>query len=446
MSLKYRLIILTVAVFVVVAGVGTLLAVHGARRLARRQAQSRLRSAVAALADSAAPLTDEVLDRLAPVLDARVLVIADPAGGAAEVLAHSGGDWPWRSLAEGWAGPRPPVSPQPAGEGQRYHFAAASRANPATGRSVQVMLFVDEQEVDRWSGVILNQYLFILAITSVVLAMGMYAVGWRLVGRVRSLGRRVDATLPEDPAGARRGGDEVSQLAAAFEDLRGRLDRSRERLVAQQRLATAGKIASSVAHEVRNPLQAMKLTLEMMRGQSTPAEAEGFDLVLGEIDRLGLLADELLVLAGKDTRRVERVELAGEVRETLRLMNLQLRQRQIEARVALPELPAVSMDRSRCRQLLLNLLLNAVEASPRGGAVRVSAEKADGEVTVRVADSGPGFPEAVASGQAEEFYSTKATGAGLGLSICRRIVAEAGGRMRLYNDRGAVAEVVLPVA
>ncbi|KPK83870.1 MAG: hypothetical protein AMJ81_07140 [Phycisphaerae bacterium SM23_33] len=105
------------------------------------------------------------------------------------------------------------------------------------------------------------------------------------------------------------------------------------------------------------------------------------------------------------------------------------------------------MDPSRCRQLFLNLLLNAAEASPRGGTVRVRAEARHKSIAVRIADSGPGFPQPVLADQAEEFFSTKTAGAGLGLSICRRIVAEAGGELKLYNtEAGAVAEVMLPVA
>jgi len=83
---------------------------------------------------------------------------------------------------------------------------------------------------------------------------------------------------------------------------------------------------------------------------------------------------------------------------------------------------------SRCRQLLLNLLVNAAEASPRGSGVAVGGAARSGSVIVRITDGGPGFPEEILPGREEEFFSTKATGAGLGLSICRRIVTEAGGR------------------
>ena len=102
----------------------------------------------------------------------------------------------------------------------------------------------------------------------------------------------------------------------------------------------------------------------------------------------------------------------------------------------------------------MNLLLNAVEASPKGGTVRVegaveeAAEAGAGSVVLRIIDAGPGFPPEVLSGQAEEFFSTKSSGAGLGLSICRTIVEQAGGRLSLSNSPagGAIAEVRLPLA
>jgi signal transduction histidine kinase len=201
-----------------------------------------------------------------------------------------------------------------------------------------------------------------------------------------------------------------------------------------------------VAHEVRNPLQAVRLTVQMLREQRRPEDRAGYDLILGEIDRLNLLTDELLVLAGKAELRAEPLDLPRELHETLRLMQFQLNQRDIRTELDLPPLPPVRMDRNRCRQLLLNLLLNAAEASPRGGLVRVECRLGDAAVVVRIADSGPGFPPEVLSGAAEEFFSTKTTGAGLGLSICRRIVQEAGGQLRLHNAAGgAVAEAVLPV-
>lgn len=445
MSLKYRLILLTLVIFAGTFAFGAVLGIAGAKRLAVGQLHQRLQRWASALAASSVPLNNEALDRLAPLLGAHILVIADPSPSGPEVVAHTGGDWPWERLGLIYFGQFPaPRSPEATGGG--HYFAAADRFDRATGRHLRVVVFADASVVGESTRAMVVGYLTVLGVASVLLAIGTYVVGLGLVRRVNRLAETVDATLAEGPAARTRGGDELKRLARSFDELFARLESSRQRLAAQQRLATAGKIASMVAHEVRNPLQAMRLTVQMLAARSAPDARAGCDIVLSEIDRLTLMTDELLVLAGKDTRHVESVDLRRELDETLRLLAHQLRQRDIRTESDLPELPPVHMDRNRCRQLLLNLLLNAAEASPHGGTIRVSGQAGDGEAIVRIADHGPGFPPPVLAGQAEEFFSTKTTGAGLGLSICRRIVEEAGGELRLCNaDGGAVAEVALPV-
>ncbi|MDY7010149.1 MAG: ATP-binding protein [Planctomycetota bacterium] len=441
MSLKYRLIILTVLVFAVTFGIGTLLGARSARRLAEGQLQSRLANSAYALVSSGAPLSDDVLARFAPLLDAEIMVINSSGG----LLARSSADWPWDEICENVVestDPDPPVL----AAGRVYYHAASPGRLPATGEEINVILLADETAIAGPTRTILRGYLIILGVTAVLLAIGMYVLGLGLVGRIKRLNRTVDEAFSDEPVHAERRGDEINRLSAAFGDLLARLNRSRDRLASQQRLATTGKIASSVAHEVRNPLQAMRLTVQMLREKSPPDAHDGCDLILGEIDRLGLLTDELLVLAGKASPRVEKLNLSDELDETVRLLQFQFRRRDIRVEVGLPpDSPTVQMDRNHCRQLLLNLLLNAAEASRHGDAIGVTAKADADEVILRISDSGPGFPKEVLEGQSEEFFSTKTSGAGLGLSICRRIIAEAGGRLKLYNsDNGAVAEVILP--
>ncbi len=441
MSLKYRLIILTIVVFAVTFGVGTLLGVRAAGRLAEAQLQSRLANSAAALADSGAPLNDDVLARFAPLLNAEIMVLDEKD----ELLAHSSADLPWDEFRGNLVAVAVRFNPFRAA-GRRYYYASAAGRFSATGEKVTIVLLTDQTALAGPTRTILRGYLVILGVTSLLLAVGMYVLGLGLVGRIKRLNRTVDEAFSDEAGQAKRRGDELKRLSGAFDDLLGRLERSRERLLAQQALATTGKIASSVAHEVRNPLQAMKLTVQMLREKSPPDARDGCDLVLGEIDRLGLLTDELLVLAGKAAPRVETVDLASELDETVRLLRFQFRQRDIRVEINLSgAVAAVRMDRNHCRQLLLNLLLNAAEASPHGAAIRVVGRADADGVILQITDGGPGFPKEILEGRAEEFFSTKTTGAGLGLSICRRIVAEAGGRLKLYNsDTGAVAEIILP--
>jgi signal transduction histidine kinase len=443
MSLKYRLILLTIAVFAVAFGGGTLVASRTARRLAESQLRRRLDRSAEALADSPAPLNEDVLARFAPVLGASILVL-DAEG---RPVAASG-PLPGAEVAEAVAATAEATGGAVETSAGRFYWAEARRRLPRPPGELTVILLAEESAVTAPARAILRWFLLILCLSATVLAAGSYAVGLLIVRRLDRLGRRIDQTLAERPAAtpARRG-DEIGRLGQAFDDLLARLARSRDRLAAQQRLATAGKIAASVAHEVRNPLQSIRLTAEMLRESAGPGEREGVDLIIAEMDRLNLLTEELLLLGGKGDRRVGDVDPAAELAETLRLIKLQLRQRELTVQTDLADLPPVRMDPSRCRQLLLNLLLNAAEASPRGGRVDIRGRREGDRVVLEIADAGPGFPAEVLAGDAEEFFSTKTTGAGLGLSICRRIVAEAGGRLHLANrDGGGLAEVRLPVA
>ena len=432
--------LLTVLVFVLTFGLGTLLGLYGARRLAQQQLLSRLFNSATALAGSSAPLNEEVLSRFAPLLDAEIIVL-DTNG---QIIAHSAGNLPWEEI-------RQKLTYHPRIKGiitinhQRYYYATATGRIPATAKPVSIVLLAGQSYLDKPIRTILNGYLIIIAATSLLLAAGMYILGMSLVSRIKRLNRIVDQTLSEEQVSYTRSGDELSRLKEAFEDLMKRLEQSRQRLIHQQRLAVTGKIAASIAHELRNPLQAMRLMVQMIRENCPTDQQENCDLIIGEIDRLNLLTNELLVLADADNLRIEKLNLADEITETLKLLKLQFRQRDTKVEMNLPKLPPVKMDRNRCRQLLLNLLLNAVEASPRGGTIRIAGQTLTDKVIVRIADNGNGFPPEVISGQADEFFSTKTSGAGLGLSICRRIINQANGQLNLYNtDHGAVAEIVLP--
>ena len=421
-----------------------MLAQHSAGLLAQRQLLDRLGRTARALADSGTPLgSDQVLSRLGPLLDADILVLAKDG----RVIAHSQGQFDWQDLARQVAGAGAAGRPDWLLEnGRRVYFALAQRPLPAPEDHLLVCALAGQQRLEETTGLIFRRYLMILGITALLLAGGSYLAGLAMVRRLKRLAGQLDSAFAQGPPPSPRAGDEITRLSESFADLLARLQDSRQRLLAQQRLATTGKLASSVAHEVRNPLQAIRLTVQMLREKCPPDSRPGCDMVIAEIDRLALLTDELLVLAGKTAARPEKIDLAGELEETLRLLKLQLRQRDLRAQVEMPPLPPVRIDRNRCRQLLLNLLLNAIEASPGGGTVGVHGSLNGQRVALRITDGGGGFPPVVLDGRSEEFFSTKSSGAGLGLSICRRIVQEAGGELRLSNPPagGAAAEIVLP--
>ncbi|KKK54873.1 hypothetical protein LCGC14_3080310, partial [marine sediment metagenome] len=133
--------------------------------------------------------------------------------------------------------------------------------------------------------------------------------------------------------------------------------------------------------------------------------------------------------------RVESVDLTRLMAETVRLLKFQLRGRDIHLEADVRGVPPVRMDPNRCKQLFLNLLLNAIEASDRGGTVQVTGAEAPESAVVRIEDAGAGFPEAVLAEQAEEFFSAKTTGAGLRGYIARFLVRDAVDRIDHSNLR-----------
>jgi two-component system, sporulation sensor kinase E len=214
-----------------------------------------------------------------------------------------------------------------------------------------------------------------------------------------------------------------------------------------ERLADLGRMAASLAHEIRNPLGAIVNTVRVIRRQSSPADSPLFDMVMEEAQRLETIVRHVLLFARPPARR----PVPCDVRELLEHAALLFRghYEQAEVRVAVaPGLPAVEVDPDQIRQVLWNLLTNAAEAMDGRGRVDLEARPAHDArfVEVVATDDGPGLADAAAV--LEPFYTTKAQGTGLGLAIVHRIVRDHGGYVHPGNapPRGARIVVGLPVA
>lgn len=250
--------------------------------------------------------------------------------------------------------------------------------------------------------------------------------------------------------------DERVRLAEKVEELQranASLVEARESLVRAERLATAGQLASGIAHEVGNPLGAISGYAELARARLSDgapaalAQASEFaERIVAETARIDRLVRDLLDLARPSAPEVRAVELRGPLDAALRLARAQSRFRAVEVSVDVPaELPPVLADEQRLAQVILNLLLNAGDALDGAGAVRVVARAEDGAVEVAVEDGGPGFAAADLPRVFEPFFTTKPAGqgTGLGLAICRGIVEAVGGEIRAENAAGGGARVVV---
>ncbi len=245
----------------------------------------------------------------------------------------------------------------------------------------------------------------------------------------------------------------AGQVAIAVEDSRLVEENVRlERQVAQgERLAALGQMAATVAHEVKNPLSAIKSIAQVMReDENVKREYErDLSLIVGETDRLSRSVTQLLSFARTSPAAVSPSRAADLVRTVVELFRAEAAGRgvRVECRAQVEgdlEGPAASA----LRDALSNLLINAIQATPLGGTVTVEAEAKEGNLLVAVTDSGPGVALDLRERIWEPFFTTKQRGTGLGLAIVRKRMEEAGGTARLAptpEGQGARFELRVPL-
>jgi two-component system, NtrC family, sensor histidine kinase HydH len=203
-------------------------------------------------------------------------------------------------------------------------------------------------------------------------------------------------------------------------------------------VAELGRLAAGLAHEIRNPLQAVRLNLHAFRRAQRdtrvlpPSEvARMLEQSSREIDRIDQLLRQLIDFAIPEEPRTETFHLNTELEGVVDFIGQELHRSGIEIQLDLPESPiSVRMDRARLRQIMLNLLHNARDAMPDGGRIEVSLVRKDAQVEISVADRGGGLADADRPHIFEPFFTTKDEGTGLGLALVKRFVEEAGGDIR----------------
>jgi signal transduction histidine kinase len=198
-------------------------------------------------------------------------------------------------------------------------------------------------------------------------------------------------------------------------------------------------MVAGIAHEVRNPLGGVQIYTELLANDPnlTTSQRERVQKVLLEIHRLGEIVDEFLAYARPQTPERSVVDPAETVQETVDLLAGMLAEREVEVRQLAPEQRTrILVDPGQLRQILLNLVRNAVEASPRGGTVQVAWDRQGTSVVIIVEDQGPGVPLERREQVFEPFFTTKSSGAGLGLSIVRHLTEQNGGQVSLDRAQG----------
>ena len=232
------------------------------------------------------------------------------------------------------------------------------------------------------------------------------------------------------------------------------LERARQ---SAARASYVGLLASRLAHEIRNPLNAMNMNLQMLEEelqmQPECAGAEQFELLestKSEVKRLANLVNNFLTYARPSEPRLESRDLNSIARDLVRLLEADFAQHGVRLIVDLePLLPHVETDETQLRQAVINLLVNARQVLDNGGMVTLRTRAGSkGEVVIEVEDNGPGVPPEVRDRIFEVFYSSRGGGTGLGLPIARQIVERHGGKIEVdsFVGRGTTFRIRLPRA
>jgi two-component system, NtrC family, nitrogen regulation sensor histidine kinase NtrY len=305
-----------------------------------------------------------------------------------------------------------------------------------------------------------------LAVESVLLRTGLVVAGaailvgillaWWATARVTRPVRALAQTAQKVAAGnwgvtvELTSADEIGQLAQAFNRMTSELVAQRERLLQAERVAAWRELARRLAHELRNPLFPLQITVENMRrahemenGHEAPSSQfeevfrEGTSTLLAELANLKQIIGRFSDFAKMPAPEMQPLNLNDIVRDTVKLFQPQLAQARIACQTALaPSLPAVPADPEQIARVLRNLILNAIDAMPDGGSLTITTAARESGVRLRIADTGQGLTPEECDRLFTPYYTTKKHGTGLGLAIVQSVVSDHKGRISVESEPG----------
>ncbi len=223
------------------------------------------------------------------------------------------------------------------------------------------------------------------------------------------------------------------------------LARERSKRAQTERLAMLGRVATSLAHDIKNPLASIQLHAQLMT-PSNDEDTQAVQLIQSESEVISGLVNQWLHLANPVPPRLSRLDVAETIQNVATSLEPQAHHASVEVEIDLQSPLHTDGDAQRLTQAFRNLIINAIQAMPRGGNLRISAENLENGFTLRFADSGSGFSEAALARGTELFYTEKEGGMGVGLNIVASIIEAHGGLISLQNDPkgGAIVSVSLP--
>ncbi len=225
----------------------------------------------------------------------------------------------------------------------------------------------------------------------------------------------------------------------------------KKEIARSQRLASLGNLAAGIAHEIRNPLSSIKgfATYFKERYRDNPQDGETADIMVQEVERLNRVISQLLEFARPMTIEKKQVSLPTLIRQSLKMIEGQARERNISIHTDLAgDIPEAAIDEDKMKQVLLNLYLNALETMEQGGVLTVKLARLDGSsVNIAVSDRGRGIDTKDLAHIFDPYFTTKPSGTGLGLSIVHRIIEAHDGEIGVTSTagEGTTFPILLPI-
>jgi signal transduction histidine kinase len=286
---------------------------------------------------------------------------------------------------------------------------------------------------------------------------------WRFTRPIRELstaarkvaGGNFDVQVPADRL------DEMGTLAAAFNEMTAKLGRARElemQLHQAEKGAVVGRLAAAIAHEIRNPLNYINLTLDHLRSSfapNDPKKGETFarltDQLKTEVARINRHISDFLKYSRPSKLELQNLDIRAEAEDALRLVEGRAEECGIETKIVQEsDLPSVAGDRESLRSVFTNLVINAVEAiNGAGGSISIKLSNPEANsVKVEITDSGGGIAADDISKIFEPYFSTKETGTGLGLAIVKKAIDDHGGTISVVSKEGSgtTFTIILPAS
>jgi len=251
--------------------------------------------------------------------------------------------------------------------------------------------------------------------------------------------------------------DEIGVLARSFNNMIGRLREERElreKLRKAEHLAGIGQVAQNIAHEIKNPLNFISLSIDHMKEHykpCDPADVQKFGSLVenmkGEIQRLSKFAESFLGYGKPIGLNLQNADIGKIIEDVIEIVSARARECDIYIRKEYTALPELFIDPEFIKTCIYNLVINAFEAMPQGGVLAVITDVSASRFSLSIDDTGLGVPEEQVSKIFEPFFTTKSRGLGLGLSFTKRIIEEHGGKISFErkDTKGSRMTITLPV-